>query len=74
MHDSIFEHKTNIFSIKEIYLMEGFKSSLPLEFFIIIITRNYFPLVASRRNLETSVLVRGLGGQSFLRSANIRLQ
>ena len=27
MHDFIFEHEINILSIKEIYLMGGFKSS-----------------------------------------------
>ena len=44
MQDSIFEHE--IFSIKEIYLMGGFKSSylfILLEFFF---TRNYVPLLS----------------------------
>ena len=49
MQDSIFEHEINILSIKEIYLMEGFKSSYlftPLGFFIIRMTRHYFPLLS----------------------------
>ena len=49
MQDSIFEHEINIFSIKEIYLMGGFKSSylfIPLEFFIIRMTRHYVPLLS----------------------------
>ena len=40
MHDSIFEHEINIFSIKEIYLM----AYNGLGLFIIRITRYYFPL------------------------------
>ena len=49
MQDSIFEHEINIFSIKEIYLMGECKSSyhfVPLGFFIIKITRHYFPLLS----------------------------
>ena len=49
MQDSIFEHETNIFSVKEIYLMGECKSSyhfIPLGFFIIRITRHYFPLLS----------------------------
>ena len=49
MQGSIFEYKINTFSIKEIYLMGGFMSSylfIPLGFFIIQMTRHYFPLLS----------------------------
>ena len=49
MLDSIFQHEINIFSIKEIYLMGGFKSRylfIPLEIFIIRMTMHYFPLLS----------------------------
>ena len=49
MHDSILEHDMNIFSIKEIYLMGGFKTSylfIPLGFFITRMTRHYFLLLS----------------------------
>ena len=49
MHESILEHDINMFSIKEIYLMGGLKSSylfIPLGCFIIRMTRHYFPLLS----------------------------
>ena len=49
MQDFIFKHEKNIFSIKEIYLMGGSKSSklfIPLGFFVIRMTRHYFPLLS----------------------------
>ena len=49
LRDSIFEHEINTFSIHEIYLMEGFKSSclfILLGFFIIRMTRHYFSLLS----------------------------
>ena len=47
IQDSILKHEINIFSIKEIHLMGGFKSGylfIPLGFFIMRMTRHYFRL------------------------------
>ena len=49
MHDSIFEYEINIFSITEIHLKGGFRPTyffIPLGFFIIRMTRYYFPLLS----------------------------
>ena len=49
MHDSIFEHEIDIFSVREKHFMGGFKYShlfIPLGFFIIRMTRHYFPLLS----------------------------
>ena len=49
MHDSIFEYEINMFSIEEMHFMGGFRSSyffIPLESFIIRMTRYYFTLLS----------------------------
>ena len=69
MQDSIFEHEINIFSIKEIYLMGGFKSSylfIPLEFFIIRMTMHYFPLLSvNLLNVKTVLHPEKIWGHWF---------
>ena len=69
MHDSIFEHEINILSIKEIYLIRGFKSSHFLyttRVFIIRMTKQCFPLLSvNLLNDEPVLHPEKIWGQQF---------